>query len=40
MVYQKINQLIINKLNQYMIYEYVRKCNTNCSETIQFVSDE
>ncbi|MDB5144181.1 MAG: hypothetical protein JWQ66_2894 [Mucilaginibacter sp.] len=35
MVYQKINQLIINKLNKNTIYEYVRKCNTNCSETIQ-----
>ena len=36
MVYQKIKQLIINILNLYKIYEYVRNCNNNCSETIQY----
>ncbi|MDB5024717.1 MAG: hypothetical protein JWP78_2472 [Mucilaginibacter sp.] len=36
MIYQKFNQLKINKVIQNMIYEYVRKCDSDCTEMIQF----
>ena len=36
MAYQNINQLIINKLILFFVYEYVRICNSECSEMIQW----
>lgn len=35
-MYQNIKQLTISILNNNIIYEYVRICNTGCSEMIQF----